>query len=275
MQKNIMLYINKLEGLKAAVKNIHWSSPKMPEHEYMDDLEKLIADHQDYVAEIAQGIFGKIKNNELKSVKYTIKTPTKLIKDILKAAESFYSTIQKNKKYIGLRSVMEDFMAKINQAMYMLEMTLIESIVGQKINMINENKYMNKNINEGFNWDKTGDQECDYLNNLLKQTNHLFRDEEDRNQTWMSYSEKCRRQGAKPSLDGFLNYCGLSRKDLMGAEDFYSGANFNKLQKEDIEKTIRLTESDLQHIIEESITKILKESAWYDTKPFENIIDCM
>lgn len=140
-----MLYINKLEGFKAAIKNIHWSSKKMPEHEYMDDLEDLVSDHQDYVAEITQGIFGKIKNNELKAVHYTIKTPQKLMKDMLKAAENFYATIQKSKKFIGLRSVMEDYMAKLNQGVYMLDMTLIESIVNKNFNLIKENKDMKQN----------------------------------------------------------------------------------------------------------------------------------
>ena len=145
MQKNIMQYLNKLEGFKAAIKNIHWSSKKMPEHEYMDDFEDLVSSHQDYVAEIAQGIFGKIKNNELKAVHYTIKTPQKLMKDVLKAAENFYATIQKQKKFIGLRSVMEDFMAKINQGTYMLDMALIENVVNKSLNMIKESKDINPN----------------------------------------------------------------------------------------------------------------------------------
>ena len=257
MQKNIMLYINKLEGFKAAIKNIHWSSKKMPEHEYMDDFEDLVSDHQDYVAEIAQGIFGKIKNNELKAVHYNIKTPQKLMKDVLKAAENFYATIQKSKKFIGLRSVMEDFMAKINQGVYMLDMAIIESIVNKKVNL----------VKEGFNWEDTGDAERDYLNDLLSPINHCFRSEEDRNQTWMSYKEQCGLKGEQPSFDGFLDYCGLSRKDLMGADEFYRGAKFNNMQTENKHKdmknnnkVVRLTESKLKQMIAEAVKEVLIES---------------
>lgn len=153
-----MLYLNKLEGFKSAVKNIHWSSKKLPEHEYMDDLAELLANHQDYIAEIAQGIFGKIKNNELKGIKYTIKTPNKLLKDILKSSETFYNTIQKSKHYIGMRSVMEDFIAELNKSAYILDMALIESIINNKLSIIKENKGGKLQLTENT------------LNQLIKET---------------------------------------------------------------------------------------------------------
>lgn len=135
-----MLYLNKLEGYKRAVKNLHWSSKTMPEHEYMDKLEELLSSHQDYVAEIAQGIFGRIEKNELKGINYKIKTPHKLLKDILKAAETFYGTIQKSKQFIGLRSVIEEFIGKVNQSTYLLDLSLIESVIDKNFKLLKENK---------------------------------------------------------------------------------------------------------------------------------------
>ena len=39
-------------------------------------------------------------------------------------------------------------------------------------------------------------------------------------------------------------------------------------------RTIRLSKSDLHRVINESVRKVLRESCWYgDTKPFEQIID--
>ena len=129
MNKNIMLYINKLQGFRTAVKNFHWDAKTMSEHELMDSLDELLGDHQDEVAEIAQGIYNiKIKKNELKPRAYSMKTSEKFLKDILQCSERFYKALGDNKKYIGLRSVVEDFIGQINKQNYLLKMCLSESV---------------------------------------------------------------------------------------------------------------------------------------------------
>ena len=134
MQKNIMLYLNKLEGFKTAIKNLHWDAKGMSEHKFMDDLEDIISDHQDEAAEISQGVFNiKIKKNELQPKSYKISTQEKLIKDIIKNSELFYKTIQNNKKYIGLRSIVEEFLGEMNKQAYLLPMCLAETKLSEKI----------------------------------------------------------------------------------------------------------------------------------------------
>lgn len=120
MQKSILLYLSKLEGFKTAIKNCHWAAKSMNAHEFMDSLEDIVSDHQDLVAEIVQGAYNtKIKVNDFKPRPYKISTFTKLVSDIYNAADKFYATIQGNKRFIGLRSVMEDFMGKMQQQAYL------------------------------------------------------------------------------------------------------------------------------------------------------------
>lgn len=129
INKNIMLYINKLQGFRTAVKNLHWDAKTMSEHELMDKLDDLLGDHQDEVAEIAQGIYNtKIKKNELKPRPYRIKDSEKFLKDILQCSERFHKSLGENKRYLGLKSVVEDFIGQINKQNYLLKMCLSESI---------------------------------------------------------------------------------------------------------------------------------------------------
>ena len=128
MDKNIMNYINILHGYTTAIKNLHWSSGNMNEHELCDDIADTICDNEDLIAEVAQGIYGQIKKNELKPVKYTIETTPKMLNDLLRETETFYGKIKENKKYIGLRSIVENFLGEINKYQYLIKLCLKEDL---------------------------------------------------------------------------------------------------------------------------------------------------
>ena len=143
MQKSILLYLSKLEGFKTAIKNCHWAAKSMNAHEFMDSLEDIVSDHQDLVAEIVQGAYNtKIKVNDFKPKPYRISTFTKLVADIYNAADKFYSTIQGNKRFIGLRSVMEDFMGKMQQQAYLNAMCTEGTM--RVMNVLKENNKSDK-----------------------------------------------------------------------------------------------------------------------------------
>lgn len=143
MQKSILLYLSKLEGFKTAIKNCHWAAKSMNAHEFMDSLEDIVSDHQDLVAEIVQGAYNtKIKVNDFKPRPYRISTFTKLVSDIYNAADKFYATIQGNKRFIGLRSVMEDFMGKMQQQAYLNAMCTEGTM--KVLNLLKENAQNNK-----------------------------------------------------------------------------------------------------------------------------------
>lgn len=139
-----MQYINKLESYKTAIKNLHWSSRNMSEHKLLDDVANSVSDYQDEVAEIAQGIFSKIKINELKPRKYTITNSKKMLNDLLSDTKKFHSST-KSKELIGLRSVVESFIAEVNQYLYLIDFCLKEDI---------KRNLSKKNINENIETEK-------------------------------------------------------------------------------------------------------------------------
>ena len=144
MKTNILNYINKLQGYKTAIKNLHWSSKNMSEHKLLDDIADSVANNQDEIAEMCQGIYGKIKINELKPKKYQITNSKKMLFDMLKDTKSFYSTI-KGRELSGVRSVVEAFIGEINKFIYLMEMCIKEDIKRNLLNPINET---NMNVSE-------------------------------------------------------------------------------------------------------------------------------
>ena len=144
MKSRIMIYINKLESYKTAIKNLHWSSKHMNEHKLLDDIADKISEYQDEIAEIAQGVYGKIKLNELKPRKYTITNSKKMLSDLLEDTKKFYPSTSRSKDLIGLRSVVETFLADVNKFQYLMDMCLKEDIKKNLNNKLNENKNMTK-----------------------------------------------------------------------------------------------------------------------------------
>lgn len=139
MKTEILSYINVLHGYTTAIKNLHWSSESMSEHKLCDDIAETLADNEDEIAEIAQGIFGKITKNELKPVSYTIESTQKMLSDLLKATEEFYSKLD-GTQFIGLRSVVENFLGEINKYQYLIKFCLKETLKRKYSKPLNENK---------------------------------------------------------------------------------------------------------------------------------------
>ena len=147
MKKEILSYINVLHGYTTAIKNLHWSSGSMSEHKLCDDIAETLGDNEDEIAEIAQGIFGKITKNELKPVSYTIETTQKMLSDLLKTTEEFYSKLD-GTKFIGLRSVVENFLGEINKYQYLIKFCLKEDLKRKYSSSVNENKQIHLSINQ-------------------------------------------------------------------------------------------------------------------------------
>ena len=73
MNKKVLSFVNKLEGYKTAIKQLHWDAKNMSQHELCDDIAESIAEFQDTVSEVEQSITGKLKINSLKPTEYKIK----------------------------------------------------------------------------------------------------------------------------------------------------------------------------------------------------------
>ena len=139
MKKNIIAYINILHGYATAIKNLHWSSNTMSEHKLCDDIADSITSNEDEIAEICQGIYGQIAKNELKPTQYTISTTKSMLDDLLKDTESFYEKLEGN-EFIGLRSVVENFLGEINKFQYLIKLCLKEDMKKRITTSLNEGK---------------------------------------------------------------------------------------------------------------------------------------
>lgn len=144
MKTNILNYINKLQGYKTAIKNLHWSSKHMSEHKLLDEIADSVANNQDEIAEMCQGLYGKIKINELKPKRYKITNSKKMLFDLLRDTKSFNSSI-KGRELTGVRSVVEAFIGEINKFVYLMDMCIKEDIKRNFKSSLNES---NSDINE-------------------------------------------------------------------------------------------------------------------------------
>ena len=145
MKTNILNYINKLQAYKTAIKNLHWSSKHMNEHKLLDDIADSVANNQDEIAEMCQGLYGKIKLNELKPKRYKITNSKKMLFDLLRDTKSFNSSI-KGRELTGVRSVVEAFIGEINKFVYLMDMCIKEDIKRNFKSSLNEAKtYISEN----------------------------------------------------------------------------------------------------------------------------------
>lgn len=143
MKSNIINYINKLQGYKTAIKNLHWSAKHMSEHKLLDEIADSVANNQDEIAEMCQGLYGKIKLNELKPKRYKITNSKKMLFDLLRDTKSFLSSI-KGRELTGIRSVVEAFIGEINKYVYLMDMCIKEDIKRNLTSTINETVSVNE-----------------------------------------------------------------------------------------------------------------------------------
>ena len=139
MKRSILIYINKLQAYKTAIKNIHWSSNNMSEHKLFDDIEDAVSDVQDEIAEVAQGIYGRLKLNDLKPRRYNISSSKKMLQDLLNDTQQFLTTLR-SKELVGIKSSIEAFIGKIDQFRYLLDFCLKEDLKRRIVTKINENR---------------------------------------------------------------------------------------------------------------------------------------
>ena len=140
MKRNILSFVNKLQSYKTAIKNLHWSSKNMSEHKLWDEIADTVADTQDEIAEMAQGIFGNIELNELKPRRYNITNSKKTLSDMLKDTKLFYSTVKRGEQFIGIRSEIENFIGQLEKYQYLMNFCLKEDIKRNIKNSLTESK---------------------------------------------------------------------------------------------------------------------------------------
>lgn len=147
MRGNILKMLNRLEGYKVAIENIHWSAVNMSEHKQCDELAGIVGGYEDKIAEIAQGIYGDVKRGELKPERVEVFDSKDLVKTIYSDAVKFGKTLTKDIE-AGLRSENDTFIGEMEKQYYLFGKCLKEDAV--RLDNIVQG-VLNEEIRKGFN----------------------------------------------------------------------------------------------------------------------------
>lgn len=139
MNKKVLEFTNKCEGWKTAIKNLHWDSRSMSQHELCDKIADRISDFQDQVSEVEQALSGNLPLNKLKPISYKISGIKKFVEDVIDDAKSFLKSLEgEGDDYIGMRSDCESFLSDMQRNLYLVNFTLKEELKRRLIGRINE-----------------------------------------------------------------------------------------------------------------------------------------
>lgn len=149
MKKYILDYVCKLEGRKTQIKELHWSASNLPEHQLCDEIAEKIAEFQDKVSEVEQGISGRFKRGNLNPVKGKTPPLKKFIEEVISDANEFHNKLEKEgDTYKGMKSDAESFISDMQRLLYLADFTVKESLKYRLRDRIKENRI---EISDGFN----------------------------------------------------------------------------------------------------------------------------
>ena len=141
MKKYIIDFISELEVYKSLIKQLHWSSKNLPQHELCDDIADLISDYQDKIAEVEQSISGKFPLNVLNGKNEKVENLKSFVEKVISSTNAFYSKLKKEgDDYIGMRSDTEAFLSDMQRKLYLVDFTIKEGLKQRLRNRMNENR---------------------------------------------------------------------------------------------------------------------------------------
>lgn len=119
------LYINflcQIEGWKTKCKNLHWAAQNDSIHRRLDDLADILSSYQDALAEDYMGINGRVRPDILTGISSNAIEPNTFISEIIENTLSFYSQIDSNVVYAGIKSETETFIHNLNKIKYLFSL---------------------------------------------------------------------------------------------------------------------------------------------------------
>ena len=144
MNKKVLSFVNKLEGYKTAIKELHWDADSLSQHELCDDIAETIAEFQDTISEVEQSITGKLSLGKLNPTEYKVTSLKKFVEDVLDEANSFYKSIEdEGDSYTGMRSDCESFLSDMQRKLYLVNFTMKEDLKRRIAMRINESRPKN------------------------------------------------------------------------------------------------------------------------------------
>ena len=169
MNSKVLSFVNKLEGYKTAIKELHWDADNMSQHELCDKIADGIAEFQDTVSEVEQSITGKLATGNLKPVSYKVTSLKKFVEDVLDATNTFYKSLEnEGDTYTGMRSDCESFLSDMQRNLYLVNFTMKEDLKRRLSNRINEGYRKEENIKTTFHGTKPSTEK-----GLFKRINDL------------------------------------------------------------------------------------------------------
>ena len=129
MNKKVLDFLNKCESWKVEIKELHWASDNMSQHELCDTIASAISDFEDLVSEVEQSISGKIKLNTLKPDEAKETDLKAFVEDVISSSQGFLKELEKmGDKYIGIKSECESFIGVMQRNLYLVNFTLKEEL---------------------------------------------------------------------------------------------------------------------------------------------------
>lgn len=224
MKKNIIEILCKLEGYKTAIKNCHFSAKNMSTHKTFDKIGELVDSYQDKIAEVGQGIHGQFNDKTIKPIEYKLSSPKKFLDDMLKEVYEFHKSIQPS-EYLGLRSVVESFIADLEQCVYLLDLSLKEDFKHNYKKKINESFEIEDDmLNDAIDALDMSDGQIDFY-----EWSAAYQDYEDENHLIDVWNMACEKAG------------------------------YNQLKESCKSTKVKLTESQLTQILNESVSKVISD----------------
>lgn len=136
MNKEIIHFLNILEGYKTRCKNLHWAADNINTHEYLDKFLDEISEFQDAIAEGYLGIKGEFNYNDIHGVFIEVSSAFELAFRLRGDLIYFYEILPDTTLFKGLISECENFIQVVNKYKYLFSLCngreKVESFVGGK-----------------------------------------------------------------------------------------------------------------------------------------------
>lgn len=136
MNKEIIHFLNILEGYKTRCKNLHWAADNINTHEYLDKFLDEISEFQDAIAEGYLGIKGEFNYNDIHGVFIESSSAFELAFRLRGDLIYFYEILPDTPLFKGLISECENFIQVVNKYKYLFSLCngreKVESFVGGK-----------------------------------------------------------------------------------------------------------------------------------------------
>lgn len=122
MDKEIIHFLNILEGYKTRCKNLHWAADNINTHEYLDKFLGEISEFQDSIAEGYLGIKGNLDDDDIQGVFIKADSAFELVFKLRGDLLYFYEVLPDIPLYKGLLSECENFIQVVNKYKYLFSL---------------------------------------------------------------------------------------------------------------------------------------------------------